>query len=131
MERAGRLIHKLKLPGGAVSNEDLARAAWAVAVGPRIAAHTRAVALVRTRLVVEVEDAVWQRQLFTLRYQILHRFAEIAGAGIADQVEFRVMIPRRGPQREERVAPPQDEADEIRDPILRRLYRVSRQKGLA
>ena len=41
MERAGRLIAKWKKSGDCVSREDLARAAWQVAVGKKIADHVR------------------------------------------------------------------------------------------
>src|SRR5215471_2594813 len=68
MERASSLVRKLS--ASMITSEELALAAWPDAVGKRIAAHTRAAKLVRTRLVVEVEDAVWQRQLFSLSRQI-------------------------------------------------------------
>ena len=47
-----------------ISTEQVACAAWARAVGPRIARYSRAAKLVRGHMVVEVEDAVWQRNLF-------------------------------------------------------------------
>jgi hypothetical protein len=131
MERAGKLIRKLKLPASAVSAEDMARAAWPLAVGKRIASQTRAAGLVRERLVVEVEDAIWQRQLWTLRGQILAKLSEILGAGAVGALEFRVTIPRRLPQREEKAAAPADEAAGIQDPVLRRLYKIDRKKALA
>src|SRR6266853_296344 len=55
MERAGKSLAKLKL-SGRIADEDLARAAWPAAVGKRLATHATATALVRGRLVVEVED---------------------------------------------------------------------------
>ena len=63
MERAARLISQDKHSNKIISNEDIARAAWPAAVGKAIAVHTSRVTLVRTKLVVEVEDAIWQRQL--------------------------------------------------------------------
>ena len=66
MERAGKLISKLKLPTGSITPQDLALAGWTGAVGKRIANHTRALSLVTDRLVVEVEDLIWQRQLAVL-----------------------------------------------------------------
>ena len=56
MERASKLIRGLGLPSDTISPEQIACAAWASAVGKKIASHTRAAKLVRTRLVVEVED---------------------------------------------------------------------------
>ena len=70
MERLSKLIRGLRLPGDMITESDLACAAWPQAVGKRIAAHTRAAKLVRRRLVVEVEDQIWQRQLFVLGYHI-------------------------------------------------------------
>jgi len=53
MERAGSLIGKLKLSPEVYDPETRARAAWALAAGKKIAAHTLASALVRGTLVVE------------------------------------------------------------------------------
>lgn len=137
MQRAGRLIAKAKLCGDCVTPEDLARAAWPVAAGKTIAAHTRVVSLVRNRLVVEVEDAVWQRQLTTLRPQILASLEKTLSAGIVTEVEFRIglPIPRRMPQREYRRLPliesHADEADSIPNPALRMLYKAARKKETA
>ena len=81
MERAGRLIGKLKLPKAVLDPESMARSAWPAAVGKRIAARTRAVKLVRHSLVVECEDAVWQRQLNTLKYQTQSLSDEVPVSG--------------------------------------------------
>src|SRR5207245_8992453 len=66
MERASRLLGKLKFPGDSVSTDELVCAAWSAAVGKKIARHARAERLVRTKLIVGVADAVWKRQLFTM-----------------------------------------------------------------
>ena len=139
MERAGRLISRLKLPDGILNPEDLARAAWSAAAGKRIAAHTKVASLVRSTLVVEVEDALWQRNLHALRSFLLRNLKDALGSTLVDDVEFRVMIPRRQPQRAEmpRQAPVEgqgrlnDEADRIADPFLQRAYRTSRKKASA
>lgn len=125
------MIAKLKLPAGSVSPEDLARAAWPVAVGKKIASHTRATSLVRSCLVVEVEDAVWQRQLFALRWQILRKLEEIVGPSLVTEIEFRIAVPRRLPQRAERPAAAEDDADRIEDPLLRRIYKDKRKRESA
>ena len=52
MERASKLIRRLQLPGETITAEELACGAWAGAVGKKIAEHTRAARMVRTRLVV-------------------------------------------------------------------------------
>jgi len=130
MERAGRLIARLKLPAGSISPEEMARRAWPAAVGKRIAAKTRPASLAGRRLIVEVEDAVWQRQLAVLKRQILERLDEVIGSSVIGEIEFRVAVPRRPPQREEkaRVA---DEADRIEDPVLRAIYRERRKRESA
>ena len=87
--------------------------------------------MVRKTMVVEVEDAVWQRQLFTLRHQILWKVEQVIGPGIVDEIEFRVGAPRRPPQREESPRTGKDDADGIHDPVFRILYIASRKKALA
>jgi hypothetical protein len=134
MERVSRLIGRLPSGGSAIEAEGLARAAWPAAVGKKIAARTRPGRMVRTRLIVEVEDKLWQRQLFALSGQIVSNLARQLGPGIVEEVEFRIMPPRRDSQRAE-VAQPMpadnDESDQIADPGLRRIYRNARKKALA
>jgi len=132
MERAANSLAKMKF-SAKMSGEELARAAWPAAVGKRIAARASVTGLVRDRLVVEVEDAVWQKQLFHLRYQILRKVAEIIGDEIVRDIEFRIATPRRPPQiaaslSESRAS---DEADGIKDPVLRTLYKEARKKATA
>jgi len=107
----------------------LAVEAWQAAVGPRIARHTRALALRQDRLVVEVADEVWQRQLSALRKPLLGRLAEVLGRVAVRDIDFRVAIPRIPPRRAE--PRPADEADGIQDPVLRTLFRASRNKARA
>ena len=132
MERAGKSLAKLKLPD-AISPDDLARAAWPAAVGKRIAVHAAPKALVRGSLIVEVEDGIWQKQLFSLRFQILAKLQEVVGAGIITDVEFRIATPRRPPQPAFNLneAKPLDEADRIADPGLRMIYKQARKKASA
>ena len=133
MERASRIIGRLASRGGAIDPEELVRRAWPQAVGKKIAAHARAARMVRTRLVVEVEDTIWQRQLFALSGQIKANLEKQVGAGIVEEVEFRVAPPRREAQRAELAQPglAADEADQIADPVLRNMYKISRKKALA
>jgi len=130
MERASRLIGKLKFPGDTVNAADIACAAWPVAVGKKIAAHARAVRMVRSSLIVEVDDDIWQKQLFTLRRQILAKLETSIGPGIVQEVEFRIGPMRRGPRRAEHITPV-DEADRISDPVMRKIYKAARNKALA
>ena len=132
MERASKLIRGLSLPADAINSEELARAAWRHAVGAKVASHTRATRMVRTRLIVEVEDKVWQRQLFTLSPHILANLEKHLGPGLVEDLEFRIVPRRRGPQLAEQSRnAPADEAELIADPVLRSIYRASRKKALA
>jgi hypothetical protein len=138
MERASKLIRGLGLPADTITAEQLVCAAWANAVGRKVAGHTRATRMVRTRLIVEVEDTVWQRQLWALRGQILGNLEKHVGPGLVDDLEFRIVPRRRQPQRETAAAsgassatPLLDEADGIADPVLRSIYRAARKKALA
>ena len=140
MERASHFVQRNKLSKKVFSEEDLTRAVWPAAVGKAIAAHTARLTLVRTTLVVEVEDAIWQKQLFTLRGQILDRLRSVTGSSdLVQDLEFRTALPRRRPQRAEtRESPaaiqsglPYDEADTIQDAVLKKVYRLSRKKATA
>jgi predicted nucleic acid-binding Zn ribbon protein len=134
MERASRLIGKMDFLGRSVSGEQLVCAAWSATVGARIASHARAERLVRTKLIVGVDDAVWQRQLFSMSRMILSELTKNLGEGlVVDQLEFRVAAQRRGPQRAERstTTNPEDEADGIEDEDMRRHYIAARKRELA
>ena len=134
MERASKLIRGLRLSGEVITPEQLACAAWPEAVGKKIAGHTRASKLVRTRLVIEVEDHTWQKQLFALSRDILKNLEKTLGQGLVDDLEFRI-VPRRREPELARVAMPAlfaaDDADAISDPVLRDIYKQSRKRAQA
>jgi predicted nucleic acid-binding Zn ribbon protein len=133
MERAGKALAKLKL-SDAISTDQLAFAAWPAAVGKRIAAHACPKALVRGSLVIEAEDAIWQKQLFHLRFDILAKLTEVLGGEIITDLEFRIAgaAPRRPPQsaksHSETVST--DDADSIEDPVMRILYKQARTRAI-
>lgn len=134
MERASRLFAKLSAGNGPLDPDGLVRAAWPLAVGKKVAARTRPGRMVRTRLIVEVEDLTWKRQLFTLSRQILTNLERHLGPGMVEHLEFRVMPARREPQRAETATAAvaaSDEADQIADPVMRRMYKMARKKALA
>jgi predicted nucleic acid-binding Zn ribbon protein len=95
MERASRFLGKLTRGGGPIDVDDLARAAWPLAVGKKVAARTRPARMVRTRLIVEVEDPIWKKQLFALSRQILANLERHLGQGIVEDLEFRVCAPSK------------------------------------
>jgi len=117
------------------SPERIALGAWKRAVGKRLAVRTKALKLVRDRLVIEVEDEVWRESLWKLRFQILRNIEKEIGPEIVADLSFVVAPPRREPQRETGPLPPAlvnphdvDESDAIADPGLRRVYRNSRRR---
>jgi len=129
MERAGRLIGKLKFSPGVDDPESRARAAWKVAAGEKIARHTRAASLVRHTLVVEVEDIIWQKQLTTLRHFLLRNLAELLGPGLVADLDFRPMPPRMQPQTAQTARGTEKKG--IADPVMSLLYRQSEKRNLA
>jgi len=127
MERAGSLIGKLKLSPEIADPETRARAAWTLAAGKKIAAHTLASALVRGTLVVEVRDIVWQKQLNTLRHFLLRNLKEALGEELVKDIDFRPMPPRIKPQRSETSR--RVDSHGIEDPVMAMLYRQSKRLG--
>lgn len=142
MERAARVFRKSKQSGHLLSDQEALRAVWASAVGKAIASHTSRLRLARTTLVAEVEDATWQRQLHSLSPQILERLHKLMPDIRLTWLEFRVGVPRREAQRAAsasgagapeatRTAACADEADRIEDPVLKKVYQISRRKASA
>ena len=129
MERAGRVIGTSRLSGKILSDEDLAISAWRQAVGKRIAERCKPVAMIRNRLVIEVEDQIWRSQMMTLQSQIMKRLEQVIGRPLVGQLEFRIGVPRRQPSRAG--VQPGDESDGIHDPVMRRLYLAARKKAKA
>ncbi|MGH9593444.1 MAG: DciA family protein, partial [Bryobacteraceae bacterium] len=103
MERAGKTIAKLRnMPG--IEAPELAFAAWTAAMGERLASRAMASALVRDKLIIDVEDKVWQQQLYQLRGPIMAKLTALLGSGVVNELEFRVRgpkaeVPRRPPRR--------------------------------
>jgi hypothetical protein len=133
MERAGRLFGKLHLPPEMADPGARVRGAWTRAVGKNVAKHTTVVALVRDKLVVEVEDRVWQKYLVGLQHFIIRNLAKEMGEHIVKDLDLRPMPPRIRAQRAEASRPTPagtDEASAIEDPVLQMLYRKSAGKEL-
>jgi hypothetical protein len=55
---------------------------------------------------------------------------ESLGSEVVQEIEFKIGIPRRGPQRAQQIVS-RDEADQIPDPVMRQIYKSSRKKALA
>ncbi|MBV9082474.1 MAG: DUF721 domain-containing protein [Acidobacteriaceae bacterium] len=136
MERAARLIRNAKYRHDLIADDDIVRGIWPAVVGKPIARHTGRLRVVRATLVVEVEDAIWQRQLHALGHQIVERLQKLMGSAQIQDVEFRVGVPGRPPQRAQSSQSRAvltdfqagDEADMIQDPVLKKVYRLSRKR---
>lgn len=137
MDQASRVMSRLAGKNSDVFDSGpLVCRSWKKAVGPKLAQKTRAQKLVRKKLVIEVQDEVWQYQLHTLSGYILRNLARAIGPGIVEELEFRVMPLRIEAQRETERAMPlfdglPDEAESIVDPMLRRIYRNARRRETA
>jgi hypothetical protein len=138
MDQASRIIGRIA--GDVITPERIACGAWKRAVGKRIASRTKALKLVRTTLVVEVEDEVWRKNLWSLRYQILRNLEKAIGPETVSDLELRVMPPRMEPQRASTLSDHGDNltvlplaltGDDIADPGLRRIYKAARRRESA
>jgi hypothetical protein len=130
MESISRIFGKLDPTERPISTDQLACSAWPAAVGKKIAVKTRASKLVRTKLVVEVEDKIWQRNLFILSNQILGNLEKKLGRGLVEELEFRI-VPRSIEAKRAQSSLFADEADGITDPVMRHIYKAARQKETA
>jgi hypothetical protein len=141
MERAARVLRKTQQSRSILDDSQAIEAVWPTAVGRSIARHVSRLRLVRSTLVVDVEDVIWQRQLRSLDGQILERIKLLLPDVAITGLEFRIGLPRRDPQRASTAfssAPAacpgnisDDEADCIQDPVLKRVYQISRRKASA
>jgi hypothetical protein len=126
MERAGRLLTQLK--SDSIPAENLARTAWPKAVGKVISAHTQAATMVRDRLIIDVEDHTWQKQLVPLTAQILRKLEALIGPGAVGDIEFRVAPLRIRPRRETMLPLFDANPDLPGDPVFRHLYMLDRRR---
>ncbi len=121
--------------------DEMVRAAWVALVGQQIASRSHVFRLYNTRLIVNVADSRWQKQLHRMEQRLLSRINKMLGSAKVSGLDFRVdpqmqvtpeaAPPRKAPGREN--APPAADADlersaqGIADPALRELFlRTSR-----
>ena len=110
-------------------DRDLVVSYWARTVGAKVAMHTRPVRLWKGRLVVDVDSPEWRDELGALSHQIVAGLNQALGKKVLAAIDFRVG--RQAPRPPQRAVTasgpsrPRDEASEIADPHLRRLYRAS------
>lgn len=65
-------------------------AAWKNIVGEPLGSHAVAMELQNKKLVVVVEDNIWQRQLEQMRGQLLFRLNSLLGQPLVKSIELRV-----------------------------------------
>lgn len=129
MQRASKVLNKVKLPSARLAPEEMGEAIWPAAAGKRLAGRTGPVRMYGRKMVVEVEDAVWKKQLSAMSMQLLTRLQQLAGPSLVDSLEFRVGLPRRKPMAMAlSITAADDPADGITDPTFRQLYLASREE---
>ncbi len=70
--------------------EAAALAAWKHATGEGLQSHAIPIRLESNILIVEVRDAIWQKQLGTMKEQLLFRVNSVLGQPLVKNIELRV-----------------------------------------
>ena len=134
MEPVSRILPQVyrKLAGEAADEEALLLALWPTVVWSKVAARTRPVRLFGATLIVETAAQDWRKQLAQMSGDIVTRLNAAAGKAVLKDLEFRVAV-KQAPIPPRRAASAsgqqQDEAEQIGDAHLRRLYRLSRKRA--
>ncbi len=136
MEPAAEILPRLyrKFARQAADQEALLLALWPAAVGERIAARTRPLRMFGQTLIVEAAAQDWRKELARMTGQILRKLNDAAGREMVRDIEFRVATTaaaRPVSRASTATGRPSDEASDIADPQLRRLYRISRARRQA
>jgi hypothetical protein len=108
-------------------------AAWVVVVGGPIRKVTAPVRLERKTLIVAVPDSTWRTQLMSMRGQALFKLNSLLGSPVVTAIEYVVnpalIIPEPEPSEEvtfiapeRQVAGLREQADQIPDPEMRRVF---------
>ena len=111
-----------------LADEDLVLTYWPSTVGPMIAYRTRPVGVFGRKLFVEVTDPEWRNELQGLSRRIARQLNQAVGRKVLWDISFRLGRARGKPPARAAAAsvslPPEssDEADDIRDPNLRRIF---------
>jgi predicted nucleic acid-binding Zn ribbon protein len=71
-------------------DETKALALWPEAVGPKIAANTRAVSVIRGRLLVEARSPAWVQECSLLKNKIKKKINDKIGADAVKDITFKV-----------------------------------------
>ena len=92
MDELTKLLPMVLRAAGSSSEvlEAAAIAAWKYATGEGLRNHAAATKLQDKTLIIEVRDAIWQRQLWDMRGQLLFRVNSILGDRLINSIELRV-----------------------------------------
>jgi hypothetical protein len=87
-----RLLPKLLNATGANPEmaEVAAKIAWTRAAGDGLRRHAIPFRLFRKTLVVSVADIIWQRQMQSMRSELISRINRLLGREVVDDIEFRI-----------------------------------------
>jgi hypothetical protein len=113
--------------------EAAAIAAWKHAAGEPLGNHAVAIKLEEKTLVIGVSDVLWQKQLESIRGQLLFRLNSILGKKLVSRLEFRIdtaSVPRTATNRRAPSEPDENEvsielwsaANAIKDKQLRKAF---------
>jgi hypothetical protein len=115
------------------AREQAVFAAWVAAVGGPIRKVTAPIRLERKTLIVAVPDATWRAQLMSMRGQALFKLNSLLGSPVVTTIEYVVnpilIIREHEPTEEVKFIAPEkqvtalrEQADQIPDPEIRRVF---------
>ena len=115
------------------AREQAVFAAWLVIVGGPVRKVTAPIRLERKTLIVAVPDSTWRTQLMSMRGQGLFKLNSLLGSPVVTTIEYVVNPTLIGPEREasdevkfvapeRQVAGLREQADQIPDPEIRRVF---------
>jgi hypothetical protein len=115
------------------AREQAVFAAWVVIVGGPIRKVTAPIRLERKTLIVAVPDSTWRTQLMSMRGQALFKLNSLLGSPVVTTIEYVVnptlIVPEREASDEVKFVAPErqvaglrEQADQIPDPEIRRVF---------
>lgn len=115
------------------AREQAVFAAWVVIVGGPVRKVTAPIRLERKTLIVAVPDSTWRTQLMSMRGQALFKLNSLLGSPVVTTIEYVVnptlIVPEREASDEVKFVAPErqvaglrEQADQIPDPEIRRVF---------
>ncbi|MDQ7797822.1 MAG: DUF721 domain-containing protein [Candidatus Edwardsbacteria bacterium] len=84
----GRVLRSLEIDQR--MDETRALALWPEAAGPKMAANTRAVSVIRGRLMVEAKSPAWVQECTLLKVRLKGKINQLIGAEAVKEITFKV-----------------------------------------